>query len=760
MRPYMGTGLVKGFGSTIFMVMVVLLAGCATDMFTEKRQGPDSVSPEKKLLVSGEAEPEGEKLIVQKGHAYRLVHTPFGYMRQEVETPQGRSPMKAPFESASLEAKKDTSGVHAPEREKQVPVKPEPAPEPGPRPAEETKEPRQDQQPGILLNFDDADIYEVIRVIADLLKINYIVDPGVQGKVTIHTAGTLSHDDLWPVFHRILEVNGLTVVRQKGLYRVVSLKDASGLPIPSQLGVEQEGIPPAERVVIQIIPVKHIVPGEMVKLLTPFLSANGTMVSRDESNVIVVVDRGANILKIVKMVEAFDLDLFERFHYHFYELVYADAHETAETLDSLLYPVRKKTRAELKIIGIERLNLLLVMSSTPRVFEEIDRIVAKLDVPSEKAEPGIYVYSVKNGEANQLAEILNLVFSEGPSGTEQNKPAKKEAVSAKPPLTGTPLEKEVPQKTALPAAAKSREIIQGLGSGTLRGKIRIVPDEVRNALIIEAIPVDYKTIKSVLDQIDVLPRQVLIELTIAEISLDEDTDLGVEWSYKKGSGGAIASSLLSASMGSSGLQYTIGETDRWFGILSALASRNKINILASPSLLASDNKEAVIDISTEIPVASSEYQYTSGTEPMIQTNIQYRDTGLILTITPHINERRLVTMDIDQEFSDQSHDVLVGGKTYPSFFKRSVNTTLTVKHGQTIVIGGLMKQSKADGESGVPWLVKIPVLGFLFGKKTASFAKSELILLITPHVITTLEDVDEVTDEFKTKVRNVMSLVL
>jgi len=753
----MGTRLIKGFRSAVFAVMVVLLAGCATDTFTEKRRETNAVSQEKKSLVSAKVEPEDEKIIVQNGRGYRLVHTPFGYTKREVEIPQTRASAK---ESPFLEAKKEASTISAPARETEASAKPEPAPEPSPELGEEAEQPQKDQQAGLVLNFDDADIYEVIRVIADLLKINYIVDPGVQGKITIHTAGKLSHDDLWPVFHRILEVNGLTVVQQKGLYRVASLKDASGLPIPYRFGMEQEGIPPAERVVIQIIPIKYIVPGEMVKLLTPFLSANGTIVSHDESNLIVVVDRGTNILKILKMVEAFDLDLFERFHYHFYELLYADAPETADTLDSLLDPVRKKTRAELKIIGIERLNLLIVMSSTPRVFEEIDRIIKRLDVPSETAEPRIYVYSVQNGEANQLAEILNLVFAEDTSSAEQKKLAKKEPDSAKTPVVGNSSEKEPPQKTALPPKATSREITQRFGSEILKGKIRIVPDEVRNALIIEAIPVDYKTIKSVLDEIDVLPRQVLIELTIAEVSLDEDTSLGVEWSYKRGSGGALSSSLLSASMGSSGLQYTIGETDRWFGILSALATKNKLNILASPSILASDNKEAVIDISTEIPVASSEYTYTSGTEPMIQTTIQYRDTGLILTVTPHINERRLVTMAINQEVSDQSHDVSVGGKTYPSFFKRSVNTTLTVKHGQTIVIGGLMKHSKGDGESGVPWLVKIPVLGFLFGKKTASFSQSELILLITPHVITTLEDVDEVTDEFKTKVKNVMNLML
>jgi general secretion pathway protein D len=301
------------------------------------------------------------------------------------------------------------------------------------------------------------------------------------------------------------------------------------------------------------------------------------------------------------------------------------------------------------------------------------------------------------------------------------------------------------------------EKIETTGSGTLKGEINITTDKIRNALIIKAVPADYRVIEEILKQIDVLPRQVLIEVTIAEISLDESTELGIEWTYLKGLGG-LGTSLLDASLGSSGFAYTIGRTERWTSALAFLASQDKVNILSSPSILASDNKEAKIDISTEIPVASAAYKYTSGEEPVLETTIEYRDTGVLLSVTPHINERGLVTMDINQEVSEQSQYVGVGGNEYPSFYKRSVNTTLTVKHAQTIVIGGLIKQTKSEGSAGTPWLSKIPIIRYFFGKEKKSVSKTELIILITPHVIVSLDDIDAVTEEFKNKVGS-MSLL-
>ena len=316
--------------------------------------------------------------------------------------------------------------------------------------------------------------------------------------------------------------------------------------------------------------------------------------------------------------------------------------------------------------------------------------------------------------------------------------------------------KETKTEKASEARKKSVSIgkTETTGSGTLKGEINITADKIRNALIINAVPADYRVIENILRQIDVLPRQVLIEVTIAEISLDESTELGIEWTYLKGPGG-LGTSLLGASLGSSGFAYTIGRTERWTSALAFLASEDKVNILSSPSVLASDNKEAKIDISTEVPVASAEYQYTSGEEPVLETTIEYRDTGVLLSVTPHINECGLVTMDINQEVSEQSQYVGVGGKEYPSFYKRSVNTTLTVKHAQTIVIGGLIRKTKSEGAAGAPWLSKIPIIRYLFGKETKSVSKTELIILITPHVIVSLNDVDAVTEEFKKKVGSI-----
>jgi general secretion pathway protein D len=269
-------------------------------------------------------------------------------------------------------------------------------------------------------------------------------------------------------------------------------------------------------------------------------------------------------------------------------------------------------------------------------------------------------------------------------------------------------------------------------------------------LIIEAAPIDYQIIKNLLKQLDVMPRQVMIEVTFAEITLDESTAMGVEWSYIKGNEN-LSTSLLKATMGDSGLNFTVGNPDRWTAALSALATENKVNILSSPSIMASNSMPASIDISQEIPVASSQYQYTTGDNPLLETDIEYRDTGIMLSVTPNINEHGLVTMDIDQEISEQASNVSVGGQDYPSFFKRSTTTTLTVQSGQTIVIGGLIRETKSDGVSGTPWFNNIPVLDFLFGQTSDSTSKTELIILISPYVIETPDDVDAVTQEFTNK---------
>ncbi|MEZ4527547.1 MAG: hypothetical protein R2941_16625, partial [Desulfobacterales bacterium] len=300
---------------------------------------------------------------------------------------------------------------------------------------------------------------------------------------------------------------------------------------------------------------------------------------------------------------------------------------------------------------------------------------------------------------------------------------------------------------------------QKTASGTLRGDVRIIADKTRNALLIEAVPSDYHLIEGILRRIDVLPRQVLIEVIIAEISLDNKDELGMEWSYDKSLGEGKGLSLLTGTVGSSGLKFKVGD-ERWWAEFSALASKNDLNVLSAPVLLASDNKEASIHVTDQIPVASAEYLYDSGTNGVTQTSIQYRDTGIILTVTPHINERGLVSMDITQEVSEEGTEKTVGDKKYPSFRERTVTTALTVKHGQTIVIGGLMREQSEKGVNGVPFLSQIPVIGFLFGKDKIESVKTELILMITPRVIVNSDDVDIITEEFRQKVSDIRERIV
>jgi len=616
----------------------------------------------------------------------------------------------------------------------------------------------------------------VIKTIADLLKINYIVDPGVRGKVTIHTARRLSRKDLFPVFLQILEVNGLTAIKEGSLYKIVHTKDAPRMPLDSRLTLDGKDLPLTEKTIIQIIPLKFISTQEMTKLIKPFISAGGIIVPDLISNTLIVVDKGINILKILRLVQTFDINMLEKVHYRFYPIKYLDAEDVTKTLSDFSSSYDKVANVMVKFIAIDRLNTLFVVSTNPLIFEKIEDILGQIDVIDEEVAQKIYVYFVKNGEAEDLASLLDKVFKKKSSSKDKTKDDKTKAGGSTI-IPGNPLSKanvreKKAEKTAAEAKAKEppkkpSAVTKGeaAGSGTLMTEVNITPDKIRNALIIEAIPSDHRIIEEILRQIDVLPRQVLIEATIAEIKIDSSTALGMQWALGKGAAEAGTGSFAAAMnkvLGTgadtvlTGFTYSIGVTDKWFAAINALASEGKVNVLSSPHVLASDNKEAKIDVSREVPVATGSTDVSSGTT-ISTTSIEYRDTGVILYVTPHINDRGLVTMDISEEVSELESEVEVAGQKYPSFFKRTVKTTLTVKHGQTIVIGGLIRDKEDEDITGVPCLIKIPVIRYMFGEWSETVEKIELIVLITPRVVADLDDVDAVTQEFKQKVRNVMN---
>lgn len=617
----------------------------------------------------------------------------------------------------------------------------------------------------VTLNFDNGDLHEVVATLAELIGIKYIVEPGIQGTVTIHTTGGIAKENLLSVFYLILEINGLTAVKEGEFYRITTAEGAARLPTP--LRFQTEGEPPVRReeIVTQIIPLQYVSAAEMSKLIKPFLSANGTLISHDASRTLVVVDTGINIMKAVKLVEAFDIGLFEKENHRVFFLKNADAEDAVKILKEVFAPTIEGRKDGVKFIPIRRLNAFLAISPKTSVFNRIEQLLLKLDATTESTEPRIYVYFVKNGTALNLDNLLRQVFAEAIRSSESRKPRPSSSFArTRPSAKATnPLAKQgfsavrtgetaSPQQEALPPEEVKEGTTEG---GSLKGTIQITPDEIRNALIIEATPANYRVIMDVLKTIDVLPRQVLIEATIAEIDYSIFTDLGVRWEYVKGQN--VPSGLISlTSSGATGLRVAIGIGDLRAD-LSALERENRVNILSSPHVLASDNQEARIDVSSEIPIVSASTVVPTGGQSIVTTTVQYRDTGVLLTVIPHINERGLVTMDIYQEVSEQTGDVEVAGQSYPSFFKRAVKTSLTVQNGQSIVLGGLIRQNKNKSSSGIPGLARLPFIGFIFGATGDSFEKTELIIMLTPIVIANLDDVNDVTDGFKSKVDSVVT---
>ena len=726
---------------------VAVVAGATEKPGAEKAAAAKDEKGRDGAKTAATAERPAAKVFVDKKGKFEIGQTPFGYVKRE--TKQGEK-------ASGAAASRPTEPITPVAPQVKAPATPSgfgasPA---GPGPG------ALDGPGQISFDFDDADLYAVIRTMADMLKINYIIEPGVAGKVTIHTAGRLKEADVFPIFHQTLEVNGLAAVKEGNIFRIGKIKDAMRMPITSRIQKDAADIPPEERIVIQIIPLKFISAQEISKVITPFISADGTIIAEGGSNTLLVVDKGTNILKVLKLVEAFDVSVFERMSYRFYPLRHINTDEAGKLLEKVL----SGSKEDVKFIPIARLNALLIVSPKSDVFDRLDVFIRQLDIPSESAQPQIYIYSVKNGMATELGETVQAIFGRATEVARAS--SSRESVPSNPfakGYTATPTTAAAPGTTTASATAASAAttpktttsaaMTTGTGpSVALRGNIRITVDAVRNALIIEAIPGDYQVVERLLERLDTLPRQVLIEVVIAEISLGKGTELGIEWTFKKDSW--TEKDPISASVGVSGLQYALGLSDKWQVALHALARDSKLNVLSSPSVLASDNKQAKIEIATEVPIPSTSYTYqTTGTN-VLETKVEYRNTGVILDVTPHINEHGLVTMEVSQEVSSVGELTKVADKDYYSFNKRKVVTSLTVKHNQSIVIGGLISNTKSDGATGVPWLVKVPLLRWLFGTETTSASKSELIVMITPRVITSLDDVDAVSEEFRKKIGN------
>ena len=611
-------------------------------------------------------------------------------------------------------------------------------------------------QPGVALRFDNADIFEVVQtILGDILKLNFIMDPGATGKVTINTSGTVSQADIYSILERILQMNGLSIVREGGLYKII--RDANA-PRDS-LGFEAAG---NGSPVIQIIPLKFVQASGLINVLRNFVGPQAAIFNDPTNRYVIVADRVANVQKLVEIVKTLDVDYLREVKIDFLRLERSDAAELAREMETLFkqsgmfnWPGTEGNKVF--FMPIARMNGVLVAAANDDILVAARKWLKLLDGEPQDVASRVHIHHVQNTKAAHLADILRQLFGGAAAAPKADK---------------------VVIGGSVPTAAV----------GGLAGAVQIIPDEATNTLVIKANPQDYLLIKQVIDNIDKVPRQVLIQVMVAEVTLNDETKFGVEWWLKNAKtkiGGDRYPAQLKLDSGlvaptsnhitgdlakgvSSGLNYMIldGVGDV-IGLVNALSTTTDINLLSAPHVLASDGKEAKIEVGSDEPVVTQTVSTpttatTTGTATAslsTSNSVQYRPTGILLSVKPNVNESGLVTLTLSQEVSNRGTSVLVGGQEYPSFSKRKVDTEVTLQEGRSLLVAGLIQDKANNSNTGIPLLKDIPGLGYLFGATGKTREKTELIITLTPYVVRSREEGEQVTEAFKRSLQDLKGVM-
>ena len=614
----------------------------------------------------------------------------------------------------------------------------------------------------ITLNFQDTDLREFIKVIlSDVMEKNYVIDPKVGGKVTIETAKPIDTSELFPLLEKILAMNGAALVDSAGIYQILPKNQAAkGNISPSSI---EKDVPGGYSV--RIMPLRYIAAQEMQKVLEPFVAEGSDLRIDKKRNLIIVSGTQQELTVIQETIDIFDVDWLRGMSVGLYPLDYVDPKTMKTELDSIVGAVEGESGQELlgglvRTVPIERLNSILLISSTPAALREVEIWIHRLDRPGDHAGKRLFVYNVQNAKATELGDILSHIFGSSSDTSTSQRPEPELA----PGLTPVEIANNEPQNQTQETAtsnpvSRTRSADSGVALPT-GDAIEIIADDVRNALVVLATPQDYKMVELAIKKLDIVPLQVLIEASIIEVTLRDDLNYGVEWFFKNTiQRGGIREGRGTLDLGDTGLNpltgfsYSILDTAQDVRVaINALEEESEVNVLSSPSLMVLDNQTAIINVGDEIPVPTR--QSVSNIDPNSPTvnEIQFRQTGVTLTVTPRVNSSGLVTMEIKQEVSN-AVSTTSSNIDAPTIQQRQIESVVAINSGETIVLGGLIQETETDSQSGVPGLIKIPLIGKLFGQTRDESRRTELLVLLTPRVVRNKNEARGITDEFRRKLK-------
>ena len=612
---------------------------------------------------------------------------------------------------------------------------------------------------GVILNFVAADIREVVHsVLGDFLGYDYLLDPKVTGTATIQSAKPIDRSALLPVLEELLQINDAALVKEGELIRVVPWAGAARSPVPLSLDAVDAASRPGFG--LQVVPLDFVAAAEMAKVLEPIAPEGSILEIDSKRNLLVLAGSQDERSMLMQTIRLFDVDWIAGMSFGLFPLDSVDPETLVEELQLLF---GRTTEDLIRFVPVARIGSILVITARSQYLQEVANWIEQLDRVAEGATRQLFVYPAENLRASELAEVLNEILGNGSASSTVKSltPARADiAVLAEAPEDEEPTE-PASDATAADPSLPNPAISPGSQNAGLKteGEIRVIAMDSRNAVIVLASPRDFRMIEGTLRQLDVAPLQVLIEATIAEVTLNDELRYGVQWFLDSGDSEFTLSEVAEGSVNGlfPGFSYLFRSNDDIRVVLNALDSVTDVNVISSPQLMVLDNQSAELQVGDQVPIATQSAVSVANPDAPIVNSIEFRDTGVILRITPRVNQGGLVLMEIEQEVSSVVETV-TSGIDSPTIRQRRILSNVAIQNGETVSLGGLIRDDQTATSSGFPVISDIPVLGALFSTKTRRDVRTELLVLLTPRVISNAVEARNVTRELRERMRAVAPL--
>ncbi len=633
----------------------------------------------------------------------------------------------------------------------------------------------------VSINFEQAPLSEVMHAImGDILNLDYVVDQPVNGKITLRTRNPIPRDELFGVLESLLKANNVLMIRgSDGRYLVTGAakgaKLVPGISNPRSKGAGFSTI---------IVPLQYISAANMAEILQPVADPAAFVRVDKVRNLLMLAGTRAQLDGWLEMVATFDVDMLAGMSVGIFPLQNSSAEEINQAISAVLSGGGGPDGQGgdwsqlIRTIPVERLNSILVVTPRAHYLDIVQKWIERMDEAYySEADMRLYVYPVQNTSAERLATLLNSIYS-GSMSQQSGSSQSSQSSSSSGIGSGS---------TAGVAPGMNRESIgsssgasgnfrpssnnSGQDSGnsistvtmasgdtnSLLGNVRVVADEENNALMIYSTGMQYRIIKTALEQLDIEATQVIIEASILEVTLTDKLRYGLEWSFNNGLGDGYKGSGLLTQGASDvlgvavpGFSYAVADSaGNINAVLNALAEDNLINVISTPSVMVLDNHDAFIHVGDQVPIFSAQTTTDGGVQTQ---SVEYKDTGVQLNVRPSVNAGGLVTMQIEQSVTDVGTIDSATGQR--SFLERTIMTRVAVRSHESVVLGGLIRENATNTESGVPFLHSLPLIGPLFGTTTKEDRRTELLVIITPKAIYNEQDLREVSEEMRSQIRH------